>query len=152
MSQEKNPRALKDNEAKAVCRMIRVSPQKLNLVAALIRGRRAEEVASLLSFYEATAGPDPCDSVRRALQGALDAAQPLPLQRDGGGGQWCRGKTFDTFAPLGPVLVTRDDIPNPNALTIRTIGIKRAAAKITLANLAYNMHRLIFHERRAAMG
>jgi IS5 family transposase len=37
-------------------------------------------------------------------------------------------------------------------LIIRTIGIKRAEAKITLANLAYNMHRLIFHERRSAMG
>jgi IS5 family transposase len=37
-------------------------------------------------------------------------------------------------------------------LFIRTIGIKRAEAKITLANLAYNMHRLIFHERREAMG
>lgn len=38
-----------------------------------------------------------------------------------GGGQWCRGKSFDTFAPLGPCLVTRDEIPNPNALRIRTI-------------------------------
>jgi len=37
-----------------------------------------------------------------------------------GGGQWCRGKTFDTFAPLGPALVTTDEIPNPNALPIRT--------------------------------
>lgn len=37
-------------------------------------------------------------------------------------------------------------------LFIRTIGIKRAEAKITLANLAYNMNRLIFHERRAAKG
>lgn len=37
-------------------------------------------------------------------------------------------------------------------LFIRTIGFKRAEAKITLANLAYNMHRLIFHERRAAKG
>uniref|UniRef100_UPI001EE74993 transposase n=1 Tax=Sphingobium bisphenolivorans TaxID=1335760 RepID=UPI001EE74993 len=37
-------------------------------------------------------------------------------------------------------------------LFIRTIGIKRAEAKITLANLAYNMHRLIVHERRAAKG
>jgi IS5 family transposase len=37
-------------------------------------------------------------------------------------------------------------------LFIRTIGIKRAEAKITLANLAYNMNRLIFHERRMAMG
>lgn len=42
-------------------------------------------------------------------------------QRNGGGGQWCRGKTFDTFCPLGPVLVTTDEIPNPNALTIKTV-------------------------------
>ena len=38
-----------------------------------------------------------------------------------GGGQWCRGKSFDTFSPLGPALVTRDEIPNPNALKIRTV-------------------------------
>lgn len=38
-----------------------------------------------------------------------------------GGGQWCRGKFFDTFTPLGPCLVTTDDIPNPNNLGIRTI-------------------------------
>ena len=38
-----------------------------------------------------------------------------------GGGQWCRGKTFDTFSPLGPCLVTADEIPNPQTLGIRTI-------------------------------
>ena len=38
-----------------------------------------------------------------------------------GGSQWCRGKTFDTFCPLGPVLVTADEIPDPNTLGIRTI-------------------------------
>ena len=37
-----------------------------------------------------------------------------------GGGQWCRGKFFDTFAPLGPRLVTPASLPNPNALRIRT--------------------------------
>jgi len=37
-------------------------------------------------------------------------------------------------------------------LFIRTIGIARAETKITLANLAYNIDRLIFHERHAAMG
>ncbi len=42
-------------------------------------------------------------------------------QKDGGGGQWCRGKTFATFCPLGPAIVTTDDIPNPNTLQIRTI-------------------------------
>ncbi len=38
-----------------------------------------------------------------------------------GGSQWCRGKTFNTFAPLGPCMVTPDEIPNPNALKIKTI-------------------------------
>jgi 2-keto-4-pentenoate hydratase/2-oxohepta-3-ene-1,7-dioic acid hydratase in catechol pathway len=42
-------------------------------------------------------------------------------QKEKGGSQWCRGKTFDTFCPLGPSLVTRDEIPNPNALAIKTI-------------------------------
>lgn len=36
-----------------------------------------------------------------------------------GGSQWCRGKTFDTFAPLGPHLVTADEIPDPNALALK---------------------------------
>ena len=39
-------------------------------------------------------------------------------QKDGGGGQWCRGKSFDTFCPLGPVLVTTDEIPDPHTLKI----------------------------------
>ncbi|MEO6846198.1 MAG: fumarylacetoacetate hydrolase family protein [Chthoniobacterales bacterium] len=38
-----------------------------------------------------------------------------------GGGQWCRGKFFDTFAPLGPCLVTTDEITNPNDLKIKTV-------------------------------
>ena len=38
-----------------------------------------------------------------------------------GGGQWCRGKTFATFCPLGPCLVTADEIPDPNTLGIKTI-------------------------------
>lgn len=42
-------------------------------------------------------------------------------QMNGGGGQWCRGKTFATFCPLGPRIVTADEIPNPNSLAIRTI-------------------------------
>ena len=37
-----------------------------------------------------------------------------------GGGQWCRGKFFDTFCPLGPRLVTPDEIPGPNQLKIAT--------------------------------
>lgn len=41
-------------------------------------------------------------------------------QKDWGGSQWGRGKSFDTFAPMGPCLITADEIPNPNDLAIRT--------------------------------
>lgn len=70
----------------------------------------------------------PCINVTRAT--ALDYVLGYTCANDvsardwqikKGGGQWCRGKFFDTFAPLGPVLVTPDEIPNPNALAIRTI-------------------------------
>ncbi len=42
-------------------------------------------------------------------------------QRDLGGGQWNHAKSFDTFCPLGPNLVTTDEVPNPNALRIRSL-------------------------------
>lgn len=70
----------------------------------------------------------PCKNVSRkqALDYVLGytcsndvSARDWQLKR--GGGQWCRGKTFDTFSPLGPVLVTREEIPNPNSLSIRTV-------------------------------
>ncbi len=41
-------------------------------------------------------------------------------QKNDTSGQWIRGKSFDTFCPLGPVLVTPDEIPDPQALAIRT--------------------------------
>lgn len=41
-------------------------------------------------------------------------------QKQYGGGQWCRGKTFDTFCPIGPCIATRDEIENPNELQICT--------------------------------
>lgn len=43
-------------------------------------------------------------------------------QRDGGGGQWCRGKSFDTFAPLGPCLVTADELDPSNLRITTTLG------------------------------
>lgn len=41
-------------------------------------------------------------------------------QKHGGGGQWIRGKSFDTFCPLGPALVTADEIEDPQSLNIST--------------------------------
>ena len=50
MGKQKAPRRVADNEALAVGTTIRGSAQKLNLVAALIRGRKAEEAMNILSF------------------------------------------------------------------------------------------------------
>ena len=50
MSKDKNPRRVADNEAMAKTRMLRTSPQKLNLVAAMIRGKKVEKALADLTF------------------------------------------------------------------------------------------------------
>jgi 2-keto-4-pentenoate hydratase/2-oxohepta-3-ene-1,7-dioic acid hydratase in catechol pathway len=60
-----------------------------------------------------------------------------------GGGQWCRGKTFDTFAPLGPCLVTTDEIPDPQALRIATILNGERVQDWTTGDMIFNVATLI---------
>ena len=60
-----------------------------------------------------------------------------------GGGQWCRGKFFDTFAPLGPRLVTTDEIPNPNALKIATILNGERVQDWTTSDMIFDVPALI---------
>jgi 2-keto-4-pentenoate hydratase/2-oxohepta-3-ene-1,7-dioic acid hydratase in catechol pathway len=64
-------------------------------------------------------------------------------QKQYGGGQWCRGKTFDTFAPLGPCLVTPDEIPNPNALKIATILGGERVQDWTTEDMIFDVRQLI---------
>jgi 2-keto-4-pentenoate hydratase/2-oxohepta-3-ene-1,7-dioic acid hydratase in catechol pathway len=64
-------------------------------------------------------------------------------QKDFGGSQWCRGKTFDTFCPLGPCLVTRDEIPNPNALRIRTVLNGETMQDWTTEDMIFDVPTLI---------
>ena len=64
-------------------------------------------------------------------------------QKDFGGSQWCRGKTFDTFCPLGPCLVTTDEIPNPNALRIKTILNGEALQDWTTEDMIFDVRTLI---------
>lgn len=64
-------------------------------------------------------------------------------QRNGGGGQWVRGKTFHTFAPLGPVLVTADEIPNPNDLKIRTVLNGDVMQDWTTSDMIFDVPQLI---------
>ncbi len=71
MSKQKTPRALKDNEAKAVARMLRVSPQKLNLLAQLIRGKKVETALADLQFSRKRSAHD----VKKALESAIANAE-----------------------------------------------------------------------------
>lgn len=71
MAKPKTERALKENEAKAVCRMIRVSPQKLNLLAQLIRGKRVETALADLEFSRKRIALD----VRKTLESAIANAE-----------------------------------------------------------------------------
>ena len=64
-------RQLPDNEAKAVGRMIRTSPQKLNLVAQLIRGKKAEQALNDLTFSRRRIAGD----VKKVLQSAIANAE-----------------------------------------------------------------------------
>ena len=60
-----------------------------------------------------------------------------------GGGQFCQGKSFDTFCPMGPVLVTRDEIPNPNALRIRTLLNGQVLQDWTTGDMVFDVPALI---------
>ena len=71
MSKPKNPRALKDNEAKAVARMLRVSPQKLNLLAQLIRGKKVDRALADLEFSRKRSAT----AVKKALESAIANAE-----------------------------------------------------------------------------
>ncbi|MFO7536336.1 MAG: fumarylacetoacetate hydrolase family protein [Kiritimatiellia bacterium] len=64
-------------------------------------------------------------------------------QRNGGGGQWCRGKGFDSFAPMGPCLVTADEIPDPNNLRIRGLLNGVVVQDSNTSNMLFDIRALI---------
>jgi 2-keto-4-pentenoate hydratase/2-oxohepta-3-ene-1,7-dioic acid hydratase in catechol pathway len=91
-----------------------------------------------------------CKNVRR--ERALDyvlgytcandvSARDWQIRRSGS--QWCRGKTFDTFCPLGPAIVTRDEIADPNNLAIRTVVNGEALQDWTTRDMIFTVPELI---------
>jgi large subunit ribosomal protein L22 len=71
MGKAATPRALPENEAKAVARMLRVSPQKLNLVAQLIRGKKVATALADLEFSRKRIAHE----VRKCLESAIANAE-----------------------------------------------------------------------------
>ncbi len=57
--------------------------------------------------------------------------------------QWSRGKSFDTFCPLGPCLVTRDEIPDPNRLAIRAILNGRVMQDSNTSDMIFDVRTLV---------
>jgi len=71
MGKEKNPRRVADNEAMALAKMLRTSPQKLNLVAALIRGKKVDKALADLTFSKKRIAGE----VKKCLQSAIANAE-----------------------------------------------------------------------------
>jgi 2-keto-4-pentenoate hydratase/2-oxohepta-3-ene-1,7-dioic acid hydratase in catechol pathway len=64
-------------------------------------------------------------------------------QKQWGGGQFCKGKSFDTFCPLGPAIVTKDEIPNPNALQLQTLVNGQIRQDTNTADMIFDVPALI---------
>ena len=90
------PRHLRSNEVDYECELAIVIGQRCKNVA------RADALNYVLGYT------------------AANDVSARDWQKGWGGSQWCRGKSFDTFCPLGPCLVTPDELGNPNQLAIRT--------------------------------
>ena len=63
-------------------------------------------------------------------------------------GQWTRGKSPDTFCPVGPSLVPRDEVPDPQALAIRAILNGETMQDSTTANMVFGVAEIIEYVTR----
>jgi 2-keto-4-pentenoate hydratase/2-oxohepta-3-ene-1,7-dioic acid hydratase in catechol pathway len=66
-------------------------------------------------------------------------------QKHGGAGQWVRGKSFDTFCPLGPELVTADEIPDPQTLQLKCILNNEVMQDGHTSDMIFSVRELIRH-------
>jgi len=71
------------------------------------------------------------------------SARDWQREKSLGGGQFARGKSFDGFCPLGPWIVTKDEIPNPNALRLKTILNGQTMQDNSTADMIFDVPALI---------
>ena len=71
------------------------------------------------------------------------SARDWQRQKELGGGQFARGKSFDGFCPLGPWITTRDEVPNANALRLRTILNGQVMQDNSTADMIFDVPALI---------
>jgi 2-keto-4-pentenoate hydratase/2-oxohepta-3-ene-1,7-dioic acid hydratase in catechol pathway len=71
------------------------------------------------------------------------SARDWQREKSLGGGQFARGKSFDGFCPLGPCIVTPDEIPNPNALRLKTTLNGQVMQDSTTSDMIFDVAMII---------
>lgn len=98
---------------------------------AVVIGRSARDIRAESALEHVVGYTAACDvSARR-------------WQKHGGGGQWIRGKSFDTFCPLGPALLTADEVPDPQALNLSCSINGETMQRGTTADMIFGVAELI---------
>jgi 2-keto-4-pentenoate hydratase/2-oxohepta-3-ene-1,7-dioic acid hydratase in catechol pathway len=64
-------------------------------------------------------------------------------------GQWARGKSFDTFCPLGPWIVTKEEIEDPNNISIRAILNGQTVQESRTSNMIFNIQEIVSNLSRS---
>lgn len=103
---------------------------------AVVIGKRAYRVSEE-SAFDYIAGYTVCNDV---------SARDLQSER---GDQWIRGKSMDTFCPLGPCIVTKDEIADPHNLNLRTIVNGKTMQNSNTGQLLFKLPHLIAYLSRA---
>ena len=83
------------------------------------------------------------ENALEAVQGYLCANDVSARDLQFGDGQWTRGKSVDTFCPVGPQLVPAADVPDPHDLRIRALVNGEAMQDSTTANLVFGIDEII---------
>jgi 2-keto-4-pentenoate hydratase/2-oxohepta-3-ene-1,7-dioic acid hydratase in catechol pathway len=107
--------------------------------------------------YEAELGVVIGERVRRAsVENALEAVAGFLCLNDVSArdlqfsdGQWVRGKSLDTFCPVGPELVPAADVPDPQALAIRAVVNGEALQDSHTSNMIFTIAEIVAHVSRA---
>jgi 2-keto-4-pentenoate hydratase/2-oxohepta-3-ene-1,7-dioic acid hydratase in catechol pathway len=107
--------------------------------------------------YEAELGVVIGERVRRAsVENALEAVAGFLCLNDVSArdlqfsdGQWVRGKSLDTFCPVGPELVPAADVPDPQALAIRAVVNGEVLQDSHTSNMIFTVAEIVAHVSRA---
>jgi 2,4-didehydro-3-deoxy-L-rhamnonate hydrolase len=90
------------------------------------------------------------ENALEAVRGYLCANDVTARDLQFGDGQWTRGKSVDTFCPIGPHLVPAAEVSDPHALRIRAIVSGEVLQDSTTANLIFGVDEIISHVSRTA--